>query len=62
MINKEVVKFLDDVHKTLMDDVLGEADKRHSKVVNFEHPEDLKVIKLYINKSINLKGISLLGE
>ena len=43
VLTKDVLKFLDDVHDTLMRDVLEEGSKRANKVVNFRHPKDLKV-------------------
>ena len=43
VLTKDVLKFLDDVHDTLMREVLEEGSKRENKVVNFQHPKDLKV-------------------
>ena len=43
VLTKDVLKFLDDVHDTLMREVLEEGSKRQNKVVNFQHPKDLKV-------------------
>ena len=43
VLTKDVLKFLDDVHDTLMREVLVEGSKRDNKVVNFQHPKDLRV-------------------
>ncbi len=43
IVTKDVAKFLDDVHDTLMKDVMEEGRSRKNKVVIFEHPADLKV-------------------
>ncbi len=36
-------RFLDDVHDVLMKDVMTDALRRDNKVVDFQHPADLKV-------------------
>ena len=52
VLTEDVLKFLDDVHTTLMHDVLDEGSKRKGKVVTFEHPKDLQVSRKLIETNL----------